>query len=103
MRDEKLFSGSTEEVDSLPTSSTSDDVQRSWQGVVKRRSFLKGIGLTGAALSAGAWLPRESSAEINSSRERLSHGDVALLQFALWAELVESDLWTQYAELGGVG
>ena len=34
---------------------------------------------------------------------KLSPGDVALLQFALCAELVESDLWTQYAELGGVG
>src|ERR1700747_3442202 len=84
-------------------SSTGDDVQCHWQGVVKRRSFLKGIGLTGAALSAGALLPKESSAQTNSSRGRLSHGDRALLQFALWAELVESDLWTQYAELGGVG
>ena len=38
-----------------------------------------------------------------SSNDKLSRGDAALLQFALWAELVESDLWTQYAELGGVG
>src|SRR6202022_136980 len=38
----------------------------------------------------------------SSSTVKLSPGDVALLQFALWAELVEADLWTQYAELGGV-
>src|SRR5579864_3850287 len=83
--------------------SSTEDVQRHWQGVVKRRSFLKGLGIAGAALSAGALLGTESNAETARGRGRLSKGDVALLQFALWAELVESDLWTQYAELGGVG
>ena len=33
-------------------SSTEEDVQRHWQGVVKRRSFLKGLGIAGATLSA---------------------------------------------------
>ena len=84
-------------------SSTEDSVQRHWQGVVKRRSFLKGLGIAGAALSAGALLGTESNAETARSSGKLSKGDVALLQFALWAEIVESDLWTQYAELGGVG
>src|SRR6201998_1621743 len=83
-------------------SSTEDTVQRHWQGVVKRRSFLKGLGIAGAALSAGALLGTESKAETARSRGKLSKGDVALLQFAAWAEIVESDLWTQYAELGGV-
>src|ERR1700758_2709950 len=103
MSEERLPSGSTLETNSHATSSTSDEVQRHWQGVVKRRSFLSGIGMTAAALSAGALLPTESKAQPRSTRGRLSPGDVALLQFALWAELVESDLWTQYAELGGVG
>src|ERR1700730_6703536 len=103
MSDEKHPSGSALEANSHATSSTSDEVQRHWQGVVKRRSFLSGIGMTAAALSAGALLPAESKAQSRSSSGRLSAGDVALLQFALWAELVESDLWTQYAELGGVG
>src|SRR6202051_1674403 len=84
-------------------SSTEEAVQRHWQGVVKRRSFLKGLGIAGAALSAGALLGTESNAETARSRGKLSKGDIALLQFALWAEIVESDLWTQYAELGGVG
>jgi hypothetical protein len=30
-------------------------------------------------------------------------GDVAILQFLAAAELIEADLWTQYAELGGIG
>jgi hypothetical protein len=84
-------------------SSTEEDVQRHWQGVVKRRSFLKGLGIASATLSAGALLGTESSAQAERSTGKLSKGDVALLQFALWAEIVESDLWTQYAELGGVG
>jgi hypothetical protein len=31
----------------------------------------------------------------------LSKGDADLLRFAAWVEIVESDLWTQYNELGG--
>ncbi len=84
-------------------SSIEEGVQRHWQGVVKRRSFLKGLGIAGAALSAGTLLAPEGTAQTSSSTGKLSKGDVALLQLALWAETVESDLWTQYAELGGVG
>ena len=35
------------------------------------------------------------------SSGRLTKGDADLLRFAAWAELVESDLWKQYNELGG--
>jgi len=34
---------------------------------------------------------------------RLSKGDEAILRFLAAAELIEADLWTQYAELGGIG
>ena len=80
-----------------------EDVDSRWQRVVERRSFLKNIGIAGAALSAGALLKTEGNAQTTRSTGRLSKGDAALLQFALWTETVESDLWTQYAELGGVG
>ena len=80
-----------------------EDLDSRWQRVVERRSFLKNIGIAGATLSAGALLKTEGNAQTTRSTGRLSKGDVALLQFALWAETVESDLWTQYAELGGVG
>ena len=33
----------------------------------------------------------------------LNSGDVAILRFLAAAELIEADLWTQYAELGGLG
>ena len=32
----------------------------------------------------------------------LTSGDIAILRFLAAAELIESDLWTQYAELGGL-
>ena len=91
-------------VSTEPTdTATTDGLDSRWQRVVRRRSFLKGIGMAGAALSAGKLLAADGLAQTSSSTGKLSQGDVALLQFALWAELVESDLWTQYAELGGVG
>jgi len=82
--------------------SSTEDVQRHWQGVVKRRSFLKGLGIAGAALSAGALLGTEGSAQTERSTSKLSKGDVALLRFAAAVELIEADLWQQYNELGGV-
>jgi hypothetical protein len=83
-------------------SSIEEGVQRHWQGVVKRRSFLKGLGIAGATLSATALLGTEGNAQATRSRGNLSKGDAALLRFAAAAELIEADLWQQYNELGGV-
>src|SRR5580704_130770 len=68
-------------------------------GKVERRSFLKALGVGSAALSAGALMETPSRAAENGS---ISRGDAALLRFAAAIELIESDLWLQYAELGGV-
>jgi Ferritin-like domain len=68
---------------------------------VGRRSFLKGLGIVGATLlPANAILMGEAKAQDQSSGT-LTKGDADLLRFAAWAEIVESDLWTQYNELGG--
>ena len=85
-----------------PASSTNDDLQRHWHGVVKRRSFLKGLGMSAATLSAGALLAAKGNAQSTRSTGKLSKGDAALLKFAAAAELIEADLWQQYNELGGV-
>src|SRR5580765_6958172 len=105
MKEKNSPSAVVSETDSPEASHSSieEGVQRHWQGVVKRRSFLKGLGIAGATLSAGTLLATEGAAQTSSSTGKLSKGDVALLQFAAWAEIVESDLWNQYAELGGVG
>jgi hypothetical protein len=79
--------------------SLDEDVHTHWRRVVGRRSFLRGMGLAGAAaLPAGALLSGAAIARANT----ITEGDVAILSFLAAAELVESDLWTQYSELGGV-
>ena len=57
------------------------------------------MGLAGAAaLPAGALLSGAAIARADS----ITDGDIAILRFLAAAELIESDLWIQYAELGGV-
>jgi len=69
-----------------------------------RRSFLKGgILAGGAAATMGAGLfSGETSAFGQDDDRDLTKGDIAILRFLAAAELIESDLWVQYAELGGV-
>jgi hypothetical protein len=68
---------------------------------VDRRSFMKSGLLAGGAATVGAGLLSKASSA--QERGRLSRGDTAILRFLAAAELIESDLWTQYAELGGIG
>jgi len=73
---------------------------------VDRRCFLKGGLLAGgAAVGAGllATGPLALAQSKGQSSASLNAGDVAILRFLAAAELIESDLWTQYAELGGIG
>jgi len=70
-----------------------------------RRSFLKnGLTAAGAATAGMGLLPNSSSAfaEDDDGSGRLSRGDAALLRFAAAAEILETDFWVQYNELGGV-
>jgi len=67
---------------------------------VRRRSFLKGLGVVGAALSAGSLLTGEAEAQDRSGF--ITVGDVAILRFLAAAEILETDLWQQYNELGGI-
>ena len=66
---------------------------------VGRRSFLKGVGFAGAAASAGALLP---SVVLGQQSSSITKGDAAILRFLAAAEILETDLWQQYNELGGV-
>src|SRR5271169_2500389 len=69
---------------------------------VNRRSFLKKGALAGGAVAIGAGLMSSNARAFDrDADDRLTPGDAAILRFALAAELIEADLWTQYAELGG--
>jgi hypothetical protein len=70
---------------------------------VDRRSFMKGGLLAGGAVMGAGLLGNGTLARAQSGGGSLNPGDVAILQFLAAAELIEADLWTQYAELGGIG
>src|SRR5204863_4807786 len=70
---------------------------------VNRRSFLKNSMVAGAAVTAGAgMLGGLPSALAQEGHEHITRGDAALLRFAAAAEILETDFWVQYNELGGV-
>jgi len=70
-----------------------------------RRGFLK-KGLTAGAITLGANAIHAPFAFAKQDDEvkpgGLSKGDAALLRFAAAAEILETDFWVQYNELGGV-
>jgi hypothetical protein len=69
-----------------------------------RRSFLKRSMIAGAATAGAGLLARGVPAFAEKTKSKaLSEGDIAILQFLAAAELIETDLWQQYAELGGIG
>src|ERR1700732_979365 len=68
-----------------------------------RRSFLKTGAIAGTALVAGASvMAQQVAADTDASNRPLTKGDIAILRLLAAVELIESDLWLQYAELGGV-
>lgn len=71
---------------------------------VNRRSFLKSGILAGGAATVGAGLLTDGAAHAQDRREdgKLDAGDIAILRFLAAAEIIEADLWVQYAELGGL-
>ena len=80
-----------------------DDLSAKWNSVVRRRAFLKGLGVAGALLPAGALLAKGvSAADSTTAKGGLTQGDAAILRFLAAAEILETDLWQQYNELGGV-
>jgi hypothetical protein len=74
------------------------------QSRANRRSFLKN-GMVAGAATVGAGILGKSLPAIaqQSTSSGITKGDVAILRFLAAAEIIESDLWTQYDELGGIG
>jgi Ferritin-like domain len=93
--------------ESADTQSPQADVNSHSHNLVRRRSFLKGLGMAGATLlPASALLMTNGKAQADERQERngkLTKGDVAILRLLAAAEIIETDLWQQYNELGGIG
>jgi hypothetical protein len=67
-----------------------------------RRSFLKRLGAGALLMAPGAGLIGAARKASAKSTGEVSAGDAAILRFLAAAEILESDLWEQYWELGGV-
>ncbi len=81
--------------------SKSDTLEPRSNAAVKRRSFLHSLGAVAAAsLPATTLLAMETDRD--HDRRPLTRGDVAILRLLAAAEIIEADLWQQYAELGGM-
>src|ERR1700693_4296639 len=84
-----------------------EHIWSSMKGAINRRSFVK-KGLTAAGVATvGTGLLADSSFVLagegpEEHSGRLTPGDAALLRFAAAAEILETDFWVQYNELGGV-
>jgi hypothetical protein len=61
-----------------------------------RRALLRNLGIATATLPIATLL-----ADDQESENALTKGDVAILRFLAAAEIIETDLWIQYSELGG--
>src|SRR5580693_1073238 len=73
------------------------------KSAVNRRAFLRNSMVAGAAVTVGAGILGDSpSAFGQQDGKKISKGDAAILRFLAAAEIIESDLWLQYQELGGV-
>jgi hypothetical protein len=90
--------GAKEATDSSQLATSSSAPNR-----LARRSFLRRLGLGAALLAPGAaLLSGANKALAANGSEKLTPGDVAILQLLAAVELIEADLWRQYLELGGV-
>lgn len=80
---------------------TGKEVERSTS--TSRRSFIK-KGIAAGAVGVGYSLFADNPSALAQGPQpgMLSAGDAALLRFAAAAEILESDFWVQYNELGGI-
>jgi hypothetical protein len=85
-----------------------DKRARKSAGATSRRSFIrKGLAVGGAATFGAATfgagvLSQRLPALAHADSGGLTPGDAAILRFLAAAEILETDLWQQYNELGGI-
>src|SRR2546428_2961066 len=73
------------------------------KNATSRRSFLRqGLALGGAGAIGAALVANGLPAFAQEASDSLTKGDVAILRFLADAEILETDLWQQYNELGGI-
>jgi hypothetical protein len=73
------------------------------KNATSRRSFLRqGLALGGAGAIGAALVANGLPVFAEEASGSLTQGDAAILRFLAAAEILETDLWVQYNELGGI-
>ena len=75
----------------------SNETNNVLRGYFSRRSFMRKGLVAGAGTAALGLMANNAQA-----RDGLTSGDAAILRFLAAAEILETDAWQQYNELGGV-
>ncbi|MFL5702549.1 MAG: ferritin-like domain-containing protein [Ktedonobacteraceae bacterium] len=82
--------------------------EQALEASTSRRSFLQkgvaigGAGTIGAGLLSAGLLNTNFAHADEAASSSITKGDVAILRFLAAAEILETDLWQQYNELGGI-
>src|SRR2546421_4936755 len=78
------------------------NTQRSRYSTSRRSLLLKGLAVGGAGALGAGLLTNGVPAFAKERSSGLTKGDVAILRFLAAIEILETDLWQQYNELGGI-
>jgi hypothetical protein len=89
--------------DAINPLTSSHETKPSTPPAFNRRSFLRNTMVAGAVATAGAGILSNGMPAFASdhSGPAPTKGDIAILRFLAAAEILETDLWLQYTELGG--
>jgi len=74
---------------------------RNRRSFLKRGAFAAGAAALGVGLSQSS-VPVFAKQGPEEKKGGITRGDAALLRFAAAAEILETDFWVQYNELGGI-
>ena len=78
------------------------NTQRSRYSTSRRSLLLKGLAVGGAGALGAGLLTNGVPAFAKERSSGITRGDVAILRFLAAIEILETDLWRQYNELGGI-
>ena len=96
----KTINGTTQDNSHTSQNSQAENAEakvRSSKNAISRRSFLgKSFALGAGTMGAGLL------AETAKASSEITSGDIAILRWLAAAEIIETDLWQQYNELGGI-
>lgn len=97
-----LFTGRNSEVN-IQKEDHVEQAMKRLRKAASRRSFLcKGLVVGGTGTIGAGLLANGLSAFAKDSYSTPTQGDIAILRFLAAIEIIESDLWQQYNELGGI-